>query len=139
MTVKPEDETFLVPDLEVKISKAWVNLVTYCQGRLPYGELHVEIANSQPGKIVKEVPSVRFDSATVPREGQVYLLESLGVRIPKPWIDMIQWIQEYFTCGTLGFKLISASPTELIQAKQKVNFSKPDTIPAGMPLEISKV
>jgi len=138
MATKPEEETYLVPELELIISKAWVNLISYCQASFPFGDMFIEISNGQPGKKVKEVPSVRFDAATTPKPSQTYLLQSLNLRIAKAWIDMIQWCQEYFTCGSLGFRLVGASPTELLQAKQKVNFSKPETIPAGIPLEINK-
>ena len=142
MSVKSEskEETYLVPEIDLTITKAWINLIAYCQENLPYGDLFVEINSGQPGKRVKEVPSVRFDKpVSQPKEGQVYLIQSLSMQIPKPWIDLIQWCQEYFASGTMGFRIVSASPTELLQAKQKVNFSKPETIPSGIPLEIDKL
>ena len=142
MPVKSESEevTYLVPEIDLTVTQAWITLISYCQENLPYGDLFIEVNNGQPGKRVKEVPSVRFDKpAPMQKEGQVYLIQSLSMQIPKPWIDLIQWCQEYFVSGTMGFRIVNSSPTELLQAKQKVNFSKPETIPGGIPLEIDKL
>jgi len=141
MPVKSESEevTYLVPEIDLTVTQAWITLISYCQENLPYGDLFIEVNNGQPGKRVKEVPSVRFDKpAPTQKEGQVYLIQSLDIRIPKPWIDLIQWCQEYFVSGKLGFRIAYASPTELLQAKHNMNFSKPETIPRGIPLDFDK-
>lgn len=140
MVTKTEEQTYLVPEIELTITQAWITLIAYCQECLPYGDLFIEVNNAQPGKKIKEVPSVRFDKpSTSVREGPTYLIKSLNMQIPKPWIDLIQWCQEYFSFGKLGFRIVKAYPTELLQAKQKVDFSKPETIPSGIPLEFDKV
>jgi len=134
------EETYLVPEIDLTITQSWMNIIIYCQESLPYGDLFIEVNNAQPGKKIKEVPSVRFDkTSTHPKNGPAYLVQSLGIQIPKSWIDLIQWCQQYFASGKLGFRLVNASPTDLLQAKQKVDFSKPETIPNGMPLEFDKV
>lgn len=140
---KTAEETYLVPELELTITQAWITLIAYCQENLPYGDLFVEINNGQPGKKVKEVPNIRFDKPTPSpapsKEGQTYLIQSLGMRIPEPWIALIQWCQSYFVSGRIGFRVVNAYPTELLQTKPKVDFSKPETIPSGIPLEFDKL
>lgn len=130
-----DEELYLVPELNVKISLAWIKLVEYCQENLRFGTLKIEINNGQPGKKLKEIPSIRFDKPSAPKKtGNVYLVKSLDIRIPESWINMVIWCQNVFNSGTIEFDLTAAQPTELISAVQKVNFSKPETIPAGMPL-----
>lgn len=140
MVTKTEEETYLVPEINLTITQAWVALIAYCQDIMPYGDLFIEVNNAQPGKKVKEVPSVRFDKPTpsLSKRERTYLIQSLSMRIPEPWIDLIRWCQEYFVSGKLGFRLINAIPTDLLQAKQNMNFSKPETIPSGIPLDFAK-
>lgn len=135
---KTEEITYLVPEVDATVSQAWVNLIQYCQENLPYGDLYIEINNGQPGKKVKEIPSIRFDHQPVVKEGITYIIQSLDMRVPKSWIDMILWVQVFFISGRLGFRIISAQPTELLLAKSNVNFSKPETIPSGMPLNFNR-
>ncbi len=135
---KTEEITYLVPEVDITVSQAWVNLIQYSQENLPYGDLYIEINNGQPGKRIKEIPSIRFDKQPVIKEGVNYIIQSLDIRIPKSWIDMIQWVQNYFISGRLGFRLVSAQPTELLSAKSNMNFSKPETIPSGMPLDFNR-
>ena len=135
---RTEEITYLVPEINVTISQAWIALIQYCQEILPYGDLYIDINNGQPGKKWKEIPSIRFDKPPVIKEGINYIIQSLDMRIPKSWIDMIQWIQTYFNSGRFGFRLAYAQPTELLLAKQQVNFGKPETIPTGIPLSFTK-
>jgi hypothetical protein len=134
-----EEISYLVPEINVTITQAWVALISYCQDSFPYGDLFLEISNGQPGKKTKEVPSIRFDKPTShPKDGLTYLIPSLEMRIPKSWIDMIQWCQQNLTSGKIGFRVVNAQPTELLQVSQLVNFSKPETIPCGIPLNFSR-
>ena len=137
---RTKETTYLVPEINITITSAWVNLITYCQANLPYGNLFIEINNGEPRRKVKEVPSIRFDKNDVPRDKdeKIYVIQSLDIRIPESWINMINWVQSYFVSGRLGFKLIAARPTELIEAVQKANFSKPETIPNGVPLNFDR-
>jgi len=131
-----EEITYLVPEINVRISSAWVTLITYCQENLPHGSLKIEINNAQPGKKLKEVPAIRFDKAAPLKagNGNVYLVQSLDIRIPQSWINLIQWCQNFFNSGIIEFKLVAAQPTDLLGVSQRMNFSKPETIPAGLPL-----
>ena len=138
MTKNDEEKWYVVPEIEVRVHQSWITLIKYCQETLPYGDLYIEINNGQAGKRIKEIPSIRFDKHPTSREGVNYIIQSLDVRISKSWIDMIQWIQTYFISGKFGFRIISAQPTELLMTKQKVDFSKPETIPTGMPLDFSR-
>jgi len=136
---KIEETTYLVPEINVTITQSWVALITYCQDNLPFGDLCVEISNGQPGKRVKETPSIRFDkSPRQPKNGTTYIIQSLDIRIPKPWIDMVQWCQQYLISGRMTFRLVDSQPTELLSVKQTVNFSRPETIPAGIPLDFDR-
>ena len=135
---KTEEITYLVPEIDVTVSQAWVNLIQHSQENLPYGDLYIEINNGQPGRKLKEIPSIRFDKQPIIKNGVNYVIQSLDMRIPKSWVDMIQWVQSYFISGRMGFRLVSAQPTELLSVKQSVNFSKPETIPAGIPLDFTR-
>ena len=136
---KKEEFWYVVPEIEVRVHESWINLIKWCQENLPYGELKIQIANSQPTKRLKEIPSIRFDKqAPVKSNGTWYLIPSLDIRVHEYWINLIQWCQNYFIKGKIDFRLVNALPTELIAAKQEFRFDKPDTIPLGVPLEFSK-
>ena len=136
---KVEEITYLVPEVNVTVTQAWINHIRYCQDNLPYGDIYLEINNGQPGKKIKEIPSIRFDKQHSVIKGEMgYIIQSLDMRIPKSWIDMILWVQEHFASGKIGYRLVSAQPTELLMAKQNVNFSRPETIPCGLPLNFSR-
>ena len=136
---KTEEITYLVPEINVTVSQAWVTLISYCQENLPYGDLYHEINNGQPGRRLREIPNIRFDKQPVPaKEGQAYIIQSLGLRIQQSWINLIQWCQNYFISGRIGYRLIGGQPTELLAVKPRVDFSRPETIPNSMILEFSK-
>ena len=130
-----EEISYLVPEVELTVSQAWITLIAHCQENIPYGDIYIEINNCQPSKRLKEIPSIRFDVQPRTKEGLTYVIESLDMRIPRAWVDLIQWCQGYFNSGRLGFRLAAAQPTELLQAKHNVNFSKPETVPAGSVLD----
>ena len=134
-----EEHWYVVPELEVKIPQSWINLIQYCQDNLPFGDLRVEISNSQPGKRLKETPSIRFDKqSTQVKDGVYYLIQSLDIRVSEYWVNLIQWCQSYFVKGVIEFRLVSGQPTELLYVNQNMNFSKPETIPPGIPLSFSR-
>lgn len=139
MAKNDEELWYVVPELEVKIHQSWINLIQYCQDNLPFGDLRVEISNGQPGKRLKETPSIRFDKQSVQVKGGVsYLIQSLDFRVHEYWVNCIQWCQNYVVSGIIEFRLVGSLPTELLGVKQNVNFSKPETIPDGLPLSFSK-
>ena len=133
-----EEISYLVPEVELTVSQAWITLIAHCQENIPYGDMYIEINNYQPSKRIKEVPSIRFDVQPRSKDGLTYVIESLDMRIPRAWIDLIQWCSSYFNSGRLGFRLAAAQPTELLQAKHNVNFSKPETVPVGSVLDFSR-
>ena len=49
---KPQDRTWLVPDLEVRVNESWIRLVRYCQTQLPFGEIRIKIVNAEPTKLI---------------------------------------------------------------------------------------
>ena len=137
---KPEEKWYLVPEIEVRVHESWINLVKYCQGNLWHGDLKIEIDNGQPGKRLEEIPSIRFDKQlSFIKEGKWYVIPSLDVRVHEYWINLVQWCQTYFISGVIKFRLTCGQPAELLSAKQRVSFSKLETIPSGMPLDFRKI
>ncbi len=64
---KVEEKLYLVPELEIRISQSWINLISYCQEKFPYGDLTVRIVNAQPTDLLESRPRVRFDKvSTIP-------------------------------------------------------------------------
>jgi hypothetical protein len=59
----PNKEGYLIPELAIRISPAWVNLVLYCQQNLQHGKLAVKINNAEPTELDWKNTSlrVRFD------------------------------------------------------------------------------
>ena len=137
---KTEERWYIVPEIEVRVHESWINLIKYCQENIPYGDLKIEVNNGQPSRRLKETPSIRFDKqpSTPVKNGVYYLIQSLDMRIHEHWINLINWVQRYFQSGMLEFRLVGGQPTELLSGKQRVDFSKPETIPSGMPLEFVK-
>ena len=137
---KTEEKIYLVPEINVNVSEAWVNLIRYCQENMSYGDLYVEINNGQPGKKIKEIPSIRFDKQPLVKEGICYIIQSLdNMRIPQSWINLIRWCQDSFTSGRIGFRIVGGQATELLSVKAgTVDFSKPETIPFGIPLNFDR-
>lgn len=136
---KTEEKWYLVPEIEVRVHESWINLVQYCQENIPFGDLTIKVANGQPTKRLKEVPSIRFDKqAALMKDGKWYVIPSIDVRVHEYWINMVQWCQNYFISGTLSFRLVGGQPTDLLKAEQEVNFSRPKTIPNGIPLNFTK-
>ena len=135
-----EETWYIVPELEIRVHMSWINLSQYCQVNFPFGDLWVRISNGLPTKRLKEIPNIRVDkqSSTV-RNGSWYYIQSLEVRVHEYWINLIHWSQTYFMSGDLGFKIVMGQPTELLSCNQKVDFSKPETIPPGIPLNFNKL
>ena len=132
---KTEEQWYVVPEIEVKVHESWTTLIQYCQTHIPFGTIKVEIKNAQPVKRLKEIPDIRFDKPKPPKVNNYYLIQSLDLRISENWINLIQWCQNYFQSGDIEFRLVDSHPIDLVGARQKVRFDKPETIPAGTPLD----
>jgi hypothetical protein len=67
------------PEIEVKVSPAWINLIQFCQSNLTHGRLSVEINNGEPGELDWEHTKIkiRFDRGSVP-QGSVFPTGSIG-------------------------------------------------------------
>lgn len=62
-----EEDVYIVPELNVRVSKAWINLVHYCQTKFPYGDLTIRLVNAQPTELLDKKPKIRFDKElTIP-------------------------------------------------------------------------
>jgi len=65
---KEEEVLYLIPETNIMISQAWLNLITHCQDSFPYGDMTVRIVNAQPTELIDEKPKIRFDKkATIPK------------------------------------------------------------------------
>ncbi len=56
-----EVEDYLIPELNIRVSMSWLNLITFCQGSLPYGDISVKIVNGQPTELLDKKEKIRFD------------------------------------------------------------------------------
>jgi len=131
-----EEIWYVVPEIEIRVHSSWIELVKYCQDKLPYGEMTIKINNALPGERLKETPNIRFDRVHKSRDNGVYYkISSLDVRVHESWINLISWCQNYFVAGTIIQEFVNACPTKLHSAKPIVRFDKPETIPPGLPLE----
>jgi hypothetical protein len=57
----PEEKFYIVPELNIRVSESWVNLVFWCQNEMPNGEIKVKIVNGQPTELLEKKERVRFD------------------------------------------------------------------------------
>jgi len=57
----PKEE--LLPELEIRISPAWIRLIRFCQMNIPHGQVCIKISNAEPTDLVPEHTKrrIRFD------------------------------------------------------------------------------
>lgn len=60
-----KEEIYIIPELDIRVSRAWLNFITYCQGSFPHGEISVRIVNGQPTELLDKKERTRFDRETV--------------------------------------------------------------------------
>ena len=55
------------PQVEVRVSQAWIRMIRWCQVNLPNGELKIRIVNAQPTDLLEHKRRIRFDKEeTIP-------------------------------------------------------------------------
>ncbi len=53
--------------IEVRVSKAWIRFIRYCQVELPHGEIRVRIVNGQPYDLLDYKRKLNFSrEETIP-------------------------------------------------------------------------
>ncbi len=63
-----EDKVYLIPELDVRVTEAWVNFINWCQQTAPYADIAIRIVNGQPTKLISCTPDIRFDKqASIPQ------------------------------------------------------------------------
>lgn len=69
-TRKPaEEKVYIVPELEIRISESWVNLIHWCQTSFPHGDIKIKIVNGLPTELLEQHAKIRFDKQnTMPLE-----------------------------------------------------------------------
>ena len=60
-TRKEEEKVYLIPELDVRITEPWVNLINWCQTNAPYADIEVRLVNGQPTELIQCKPKIRFD------------------------------------------------------------------------------
>lgn len=56
-----EDKDFLVPEIEVRISESWINLIQWCKLNIPHGQVCVELNNGEPGNLIHDHTKVKIN------------------------------------------------------------------------------
>ena len=58
-----EIKEFVIPELEIRVTPAWIRLIRFTQLNIPHGQLCVKIVNAQPTDLVPEYTKqrIRFD------------------------------------------------------------------------------
>ena len=60
-------EGYLIPEIEIRVTPAWIRLIRYCQTEFPHGDIKIRIVSAQPTELLEEKKKVRFDrEATIP-------------------------------------------------------------------------
>ena len=58
---KPEEKFYVVPELEIRVHESWINLVSWCQNQMPFGDIKIRIVNGQPTELLEQRAKIRFD------------------------------------------------------------------------------
>jgi len=63
MNKRPEPQDYLIPDLNIRISKSWIRLIHWTKTVVPNGQVCIKINGGQPGDLIPEHTKkrVRFD------------------------------------------------------------------------------
>ena len=66
---KDDEKMYLIPELNVKISEPWVNLISWCQTTCPHGTIELKIVNGLPTDLISWKPKIMFDKpSSIPSE-----------------------------------------------------------------------
>ena len=63
--MKTNQESYLIPELEIRITPAWIRLIRFCQTEFPNGDIKVRIVNCQPTELLERKEKIRFDKEQV--------------------------------------------------------------------------
>jgi len=61
MTSPNETKSKELPEIEVRVSPAWIRFIQYCKVEAPHAEVKIQIANGQPTKLIDIKKNIRFD------------------------------------------------------------------------------
>ena len=61
-------EGYVIPELEIRVTPAWVRLIRFCQLNIPHGQLCIKLRDAQPTDLVPEHTKrrIRFDKEEEP-------------------------------------------------------------------------
>ncbi len=60
-----KEEIYIIPELDIRVSKAWLNFIVYCQSTFPHGEISIKIVNGQPTEMIDKKEKIRFDRESI--------------------------------------------------------------------------
>ena len=57
------DKTYLIPELDLRVSVAWLRLISWCQRNVPHGQVCYRMEKGEPTELVPQYTrrKVRFD------------------------------------------------------------------------------
>lgn len=55
--------------------------------------------------------------------------KKVSVEVSPPWVELIKFCDSEFPNGELKVKIVNSLPTDLLEAKRKIRFDKPNSIP----------
>ena len=55
---------YFIPDLEIRITPAWIRFIRFCQVSFPHGDVTIRVVNAQPTDLLEKKPKIRFDKET---------------------------------------------------------------------------
>lgn len=60
-------KSYLIPELDLRVSVAWLRLISWCQRNVPHGQICYKIEKGEPTELVSEYTKrkVRFDKDEV--------------------------------------------------------------------------
>ena len=60
-------KTYLIPELDLTVSVAWLRLISWCQRNIPHGQICYKIERGEPTELVSEHTKrkVRFDKEDI--------------------------------------------------------------------------
>jgi hypothetical protein len=63
MVKAAEEKVYIVPEINIRVSESWINLIYWCQTQCPHGDIEIKIVNGLPTDLVSWKPRIRFDKS----------------------------------------------------------------------------
>jgi len=72
---KSKKDEVLVPEIEVRISEAWISFIQWCKTNIPNGQVCFRINNGEPGELNNDYTKlrIRFDKKSMQTPFQPFM------------------------------------------------------------------